>query len=278
MLVAFVGCSGVGKNTIIKDLLSKHSDEYDILQTLTTRAMRAGESQGDPYYFVSPEEFQAQIDDGRMYEHERIHGSLYGGSRDVLDKKRAEGKTLLKDIDILGANKLKQSLKNDIRVLSVFLYVEDSEVLIKRLRDRGDAEDDIVVRQRRFDMEMALSISADYLINNNNRELTAKAVDAIIRAETSGAIYMPAYGCQIPSEESVDALSAEARSGASLARVEAGFTGSEIVILEGADRYLAAMRTGAFVQKRISNLSQPVRAAETDASAWHTLAKGCTND
>ncbi len=277
MLVAFVGCAGVGKNTIINDLLERYPDEYDILQTLTTRGMRDNESQGNPYYFVSPEEFQAQIDDGRIYEYERIHNHMYGGSREVLAKKRAEGKTLIKDIDILGANKLKQSLKDDIRVLSVFLYVDNKEELLNRLRHRGDAEEDIELRSRRFDMEMALSISADYLINNNDRELSGKTIDAIIRAENSGAIYMPAEGCQIPSKEAVDALAAEAQSGASLARVEVGFTGSELVILEGADRYLAAVRTGAFVQKRIVNLKQAVKAANADSEAWQSLAKGNLN-
>ena len=73
MLFTFVGCSGVGKNTIIGDLLKKHEDTYDLLPTVTTRDMRPGESQGNPYLFVKMDEFKKMIEDGEMYEYEWIH-------------------------------------------------------------------------------------------------------------------------------------------------------------------------------------------------------------
>ena len=110
MLFAFVGCAGVGKNTIIRDLLDEHRDEYDLLPTLTTRAMRPGESEGNPYCFVSEEEFKRQLDEGLIYEHQFIHKSYYGGSRLILEKKLQEGKALLKDIDILGAQQKIQDI------------------------------------------------------------------------------------------------------------------------------------------------------------------------
>ena len=102
MLFAFVGCAGVGKNTIIRDLLDAHRDEYDLLPTLTTRAMRPGESEGNPYCFVSEEEFKRQLDEGLIYEHQFIHKSYYGGSRLILEKKLQEGKALLKRWGIEG--------------------------------------------------------------------------------------------------------------------------------------------------------------------------------
>ena len=138
MLFAFVGCAGVGKNTIIRDLLDAHRDEYDLLPTLTTRAMRPGESEGNPYCFVSEEEFKRQLDEGLIYEHQFIHKSYYGGSRLILEKKLQEGKALLKDIDILGANNLKTILKDTLLHLPVCGFVRRAAQPPARPRRRGN--------------------------------------------------------------------------------------------------------------------------------------------
>lgn len=250
MLFTFVGCSGVGKNTIIKDLLEKRPFVYDLLPTVTTRGMRPGESQGNPYRFVdSKDEFIQMIEDGEIYEHQEIHGDYYGGSWKLLNAKLDEKKILLKDIDVLGSNTLKEKFEGVFPVISLFMYVDDVEILIDRLRRRGESEERIAVRRQRFAMEMSLSGTGDYLINNIVREDTGRLVDEIIACETQKIPYRMAESCQVPSAEMVDQLTGEAEAGASMARVEMGFNGKEILILDGADRYIAAMRTGAFIQK-----------------------------
>ena len=177
MLFAFVGCAGVGKNTIIRDLLDAHRDEYDLLPTLTTRAMRPGESEGNPYCFVSEEEFKRQLDEGLIYEHQFIHKSYYGGSRLILEKKLQEGKALLKDIDILGANNLKTILKDTLPVRSIFLYVDSFDVLLSRLRGRG-TEDEAKVQKRLETAkgELEQKDKFDYVVVNDTVD---RAVDEI---------------------------------------------------------------------------------------------------
>ena len=250
MLFTFVGCSGVGKNTIIKDLLEKRPEVYDLLPTVTTRGMRPGESQGNPYKFVdTKEEFLQMIESGEIYEHQEIHGDYYGGSWKLLNAKIEEKKILLKDIDVLGSNTLKGIFADSFPVISLFMYVDDVEILIDRLRKRGEQEDRIAVRRKRFDMEMSLSNTGDYLINNIVREDTAKLIDEIIRAETNRVIYKTAKSADPIDESLVEMLTREAAAGANLARVEMGFNGKEILILDGAERYIAAKRCGAFIQK-----------------------------
>lgn len=271
MLFTFVGCSGVGKNTIIKDLLEKHPDVYDLLPTVTTRAMRPGESQGNPYRFVeTKEEFLRMIEDGEIYEHQEIHGDIYGGSWKLLNAKLNDNKILLKDIDVLGSNTLREKFTGVLPVISLFMYVNDVEILIDRLRKRGEAEDRIAVRRQRFAMEMSLSGTGDYLINNLSREDTGLLVDEIIRCETGKIPYRMALGCEAPDPQKIKQFTLEAKAGASMARVEMGFNGKEILILDGADRYIAAVRAGAFIQKHFLNALDASLSAndEIDVSAY----------
>lgn len=270
MLFTFVGCSGVGKNTIIGDLLKLHQDSYDLLPTVTTRKMRTGESQGNPYYFVEMPEFKRMIEDGEIYEYQWIHENLYGGSRKILAGKLNEQKILLKDIDVLGSQTLKEKLNDTLRVISLFMYVEDVEVILDRLRKRGEDEEEIEKRRKRFDMEMSLSNTGDYLINNLDRGETGKLIDTIIACETSKKIYRLAEGCEAPKAAEIRALTEEAVKGASLARVEMTYNGEEILILEGAERYAAAVKAGAFIQKHfVDTLNTSVKAQ--DSKAWNAL-------
>ncbi len=273
MLFAFVGCSGVGKNTIIGDLLNEHPDEFDILQTLTTRKMREKETQGNPYYFVSMEEFEQLMKDGVIYEHEWIHEQLYGGSWHVLNEKKQSGKTLLKDIDILGANKLKKTLKKEMEVISLFLYVEDVEILLDRLRGRGESEEEIEKRRRRFQLEMSLSTTADYMINNVSREEAGRVINEIIRLEREEGYIKPSADCELPDIGEVQRLCEEAKLGASLACVEIGFNGREMLITDGADRYAAAKKSGTFVQKRIRKLYDESLMPAAYDKEWKNLIK-----
>ena len=253
MLVTFVGCAGAGKNTIIRDMIDAHPERYDLLPTLTTRDMRPGEKQGDPYYFVTREEFEKQIADGMIYEHEFVHKDIYGGSRLVLAEKRKSGKTLLKDIDILGSATYKKTLSGEMRILSVFLYVSVEE-LLSRLRERGDKPEDIEVRSKRFDMEIGLSGTSDYMVHNISREATGQMIHRLILAELQNEAYVPAARCARPTEDEIARAAERIRLGEAPKPVRLGFNGKDIFILEGADRYEAARREGAFIQKVFDSL------------------------
>ncbi len=272
MLTAFVGCAGVGKNTIIKELIGRYPEVYEIFPTLTTRAMRPGEVEGNPYHYVSKEEFRRLIDEGEIYEWQMIHdGNYYGGSRQVLRKHLAGGKQLIKDIDVLGARTYKEKLGDITKILSVFLYVEDLNELLERMRGRGDSEADIKKRAERFPMEMAESVDCDYLVNNEDVGDTTDAVNCLLRnEETLNGLYRPCAG-QLPSLQDIEDAAKRLELG-NAQPVELCFNGSELLITRGASDYIAARRKKAFVQKKIRcRTDRSLKPCEIDLQKWEEL-------
>ena len=271
MLTAFVGCAGVGKNTIIRELIKDYPERYEIFPTLTTRPMREGEVEGNPYHFVTKERFQALLDAGEIYEWQIIHdGNYYGGSREVLKKHLAGGKSLIKDIDVLGANTYKQKLSDITKILSLFLYVDDLNVLLERMRARGDEEDNIKIRAERFAMEMAASADCDYMVSNDVIRDTTDEVNCLLQNEEHlGGLYRPGLEAGIPTEAEILSEMRLIEKGDMPSAVELGFNGGELLITNGAAGYAAARRMGAFVQKKIRTLTNPaLQSADISLSDW----------
>ena len=82
MIILLSGSSSCGKNTVIKELIKKH-DNIKYIHTFTSREKRAGESEGNPYFFISKEEFQNKIKTNDFYEHELIHNNFYGVEKSI---------------------------------------------------------------------------------------------------------------------------------------------------------------------------------------------------
>ncbi|MCL2847424.1 MAG: guanylate kinase [Firmicutes bacterium] len=176
MIVIFSGSSGVGKNTVINELIK---DEVGILMpTFTSRQPRNGETEGVPYYFVSQSKFKQMINRDEFYEYEFIHGkNYYGTHKTTIDRLSQEGSVLLKDIDVLGAMNLQKLLKNKIKVLTIYLHI-DKNTLIERLRGRG--ETDIEDRLKRFDFEFSFSDKYNIVIENIDLAKTVEICKKVI--------------------------------------------------------------------------------------------------
>lgn len=183
MLVIFSGSSGAGKNTIISALLDGESDKYVFMPTVTTRAMRTGEREGMPYHFTTEEDFLSRVKQGEFVEYENVHGNFYGTSRRVLNSLSGSGKTLLKDIDVLGTLNLAERLKDEIKIVTIFITV-DAEVLRERLIKRGDRREDIEVRLSRFMVEQAYAPKYNYIVKNDDLAKAIAEVKAIIEKES----------------------------------------------------------------------------------------------
>ena len=174
MLIILSGSSGIGKNTIINEILKRY-DNFQLLPTLTTREMRRNESQGNPYYFVTVEEFMRKKENGELLESEKVHGNYYGASKLVLQETETD-KILIKDIDVKGALNLKDKL-ND--VITIFLKPSCFEQLIERLKGRG--EDRIEERLTRYNLELELSKNFDHAIVNEEIDDTIEKIIHIIK-------------------------------------------------------------------------------------------------
>ncbi|MCL2370654.1 MAG: guanylate kinase [Firmicutes bacterium] len=181
MLVVFSGPSGAGKNAIISGLLERYPQKYSFMPTMTTRAKREGEREGFPYHFVGRREFLDLIRQDKFFEYEQIHTSYYGTHKQILADKLAEGKVLLKDIDVKGTFNLKEGLKGSgHRLFTIFVTAGDKEILRQRLIGRGEKDEDIEIRLKRYESEMAYEKKYNYIIKNIDLSRAIERVHQVI--------------------------------------------------------------------------------------------------
>ena len=184
MLVILSGVSGAGKDTIKKELM-KRMENVESLPSYTSREQRTGDVPGETYNFVTKLEFEEMIKNNELYEYDIHHDNYYGTSRKLLNKKIDDGKIIVKDIDVNGTENLVELLKNDTKVITIFLRVPKEE-LKRRLESREDkpTPEEVMLRLNRFDYEESKIPLYDYVIKNNNLEKTVQIIMTIIREET----------------------------------------------------------------------------------------------
>ena len=183
MLVILSGVAGAGKDTIKKELI-KRMDNVESLPSITSRNQRPGDIDGETYIFVNREEFERMIKDEELYEYDVHHNQYYGTSRKLLNDKIKSGKIIVKDIDVNGTEHLKELLKNDTKVVTIFLRVPKKE-LEERLKNRIDKPSpaEIKLRLNRFDYEESRISLYDYVLKNDDLEKTVQIITSIIENE-----------------------------------------------------------------------------------------------
>ena len=124
------------------------------------------------------------IKNNELYEYSVHHNHYYGTSKKLLNEKISSGKIVVKDIDVNGTEELVDLLKNDTKVVTIFLRVP-KEVLKNRLENREDkpSPKEIELRLNRFDYEESKINFYDYVIKNNNLEKTVQIIMTIIENE-----------------------------------------------------------------------------------------------
>ena len=127
------GPSGVGKSTISRQVVEKMPDTY-LSVSATTRPQTNGEIDGRDYWFVSREEFERRIEQGLLLEYAEVFGNLYGTPRDKVDEAVAEGKVVILEIDVQGAQKAQKVYPNAVMI---FIVPPTQKVLQQRINDRG---------------------------------------------------------------------------------------------------------------------------------------------
>ena len=135
ILVVVSGFSGAGKGTLMKELLKRY-DNYALSVSATTRQPREGEKDGEDYFFVNREYFQQMIEEGRLVEYAQYVNHYYGTPRDYVEKKMAEGKDVILEIEIQGALKVKKRFPD---ALLIFVTPPSAGELRRRLVGRGTA-------------------------------------------------------------------------------------------------------------------------------------------
>jgi len=183
MLVLLSGVSGAGKDTIKKELM-KRLDNVTSMPSYTDRSPRPGEVNGEIYHFITTEEFEEKIKQDEFYEYSVHHEHYYGTSKKVLNEKIKEGKIIVKDIEVNGTENLLKLLKNDMKIVTIFLRVPKDE-LRRRLENRIEKASikEIELRLNRFDFEESKIGLYDYVLKNDNLEKTVQIIMTIIKNE-----------------------------------------------------------------------------------------------
>lgn len=176
-LIVLTGPSGVGKGTLMQVLLQRHPELY-LSISATTRSPRPGEIHGQHYYFISRADFEKMIADGALLEWAEFAGNYYGTPRLPVEQKIAEGKTILLEIELEGANQISASLPDALRI---FILPPSFSILEQRLRDRAqDSEAAIVRRLQRAQIEIDAAKEFDLQIVNDNLETALQQLEIAI--------------------------------------------------------------------------------------------------
>lgn len=175
-LIVISGASGVGKGTVVKEMMVRRKDLYFSVSA-TTRPPRPGEVDGRDYYFVTREQFQKMIRRGEMLEYDEHNKNFYGTPRAQVEEKRAKGHVLL-DIEPVGARNVKN---NYPEAELVFIMPPSVEELERRLRGRNDTpEDQITIRMERAKWEMEQRAWYDHVVVNDDARRCAEEILRII--------------------------------------------------------------------------------------------------
>lgn len=181
LLLVIAGPSGVGKTTIVHELLKHFDGVFSI--SATTRPRTEQDVEGVDYNFIDEATFQTWIDEGRFLEYAQVFGrSWYGTPRTSVDPYLKQGRLVILDIDVQGAAQVRTSMPD---ALGIFILPPSEAALLQRLRDRG-REDEATIERRfseaRHEMDTARTCGAfDAFVVNNTLKDAIKDVTRIIQ-------------------------------------------------------------------------------------------------
>ncbi|MBE6700366.1 MAG: guanylate kinase [Ruminococcaceae bacterium] len=189
------GSAGSGKSTVLTPFKSGEIEPFVFSVSATTRKARPGEVDGRDYLFVTKERFEEMIEKGELIEHTTFNGNYYGTPKGPLEKQIEEGKIVILEIEVDGAEQI-MSLFDPNDIVSVFLSPPDYKTLEKRLRGRGtNTEADIIERLERAKVELEYSsLYKNILINYDSR--ANDVTEAIIAITKGENIKTPDIYCQ----------------------------------------------------------------------------------
>ena len=177
--------SGAGKSSFVERACREDARLFDTV-TYTTRSIRAGESQGHPYHFISLAEFEQKVADNYFVEWARVHTNFYGTPYHQIEGAWKDGKCVIMDVDVKGAATFKSKFPEVAK--SIFILPPGIDELRRRILKR-DAQVplDLEVRMANAEKEMAHAHEFDFQIVNDDFEASyaqfKKIIDQLLISE-----------------------------------------------------------------------------------------------
>ena len=180
-LVIFSAPSGSGKSTIINYLLTQNLNLHFSISA-TSRSPRGNEKDGVEYYFLTPEQFRAKINEGEFLEYEEVYtDKFYGTLKSEVERILNERNNVVFDVDVVGGCNIKNYYGD--KALSIFIQPPSIEALRDRLVGRGtDSMDVIENRLTKASFEMSFASKFDKVIINDNLENAKTETLQVIKA------------------------------------------------------------------------------------------------
>ncbi len=179
------GPSGVGKGTLVK-LLLQEDPSLALSISCTTRQPREGEQDGREYFFLTKEEFEARLKEDGFLEYDEHFGNYYGTPKEFVEK-QLESKSVILEIEVVGALKVKkvlEKMKDPPRLVLIFIAPPDFGELTRRLEGReSESEEQIRSRLERVRYELAQTDEYDYIVTNDVLQDAKRTLQNIIGEE-----------------------------------------------------------------------------------------------
>ncbi|MEN8192368.1 MAG: guanylate kinase [Bacteroidota bacterium] len=176
-VIIFSAPSGTGKTTIVRSVLKQFPDLVFSISA-TTREKRGVEKDGVDYFFLSEGEFKKKIEQDEFVEWETFYEYYYGTLRSFIESHLKANKSIVLELDVKGALKIKESYSNAV---SIFIKPPSIDELKNRLRKRQtESDNDLIKRFERAEMEMKYQNKFDYIIVNDNLDRAKEEVYNII--------------------------------------------------------------------------------------------------
>lgn len=180
LLIVVSGPSGAGKDTICKTLVET-TDNTWISISMTSRNPRNGEVEGKDYYFVTKEEFEEKIKEGKFLEYAIYNNNYYGTPKDKIEDYLNSGIDVILVIDIQGALNIKKLIPS---ALFIFIMPPDMKTLKQRLIGRKtETKEKIIERFTTAYNEINNVKKYNYVVVNDEIDNAVSKVKAIIKAE-----------------------------------------------------------------------------------------------
>lgn len=171
------GPSGSGKDTVMTELFKKMPELLFSISSIT-RAMRAGEREGEKYSFITREKFEDMLKNDRLLEHNEFVGNYYGTPREPVERAVANGQDMVIEVDVNGAAQIREKMPEAV---SIFIMPPSFAELKRRLSGRGTESEELIQKRLTSALgEIKRAAEYDYIVVNKDIAAAADDIMSVI--------------------------------------------------------------------------------------------------